>query len=989
MHADLGKLGEHAAPFVGRGEEIAVFDATLARLLKRQGGMMLLMGQPGIGKTRTARLFVERAQAAGATAAWGVAHEQEGLPPYWLWTQLLRDLLHADPSLRRRLEQSDIEALSLILPELRPKGASSGVDTARAKDGEMRFSLFDGVGRLLTQCAEQAPLLLAMDNLHLADTPSLRLLEFLGPELQRSAVLFLGTYRDVELSRGHPMSDMLARLASNTAFKRLRLRGFDMSESGALIRAALGHSPPYEIVAALHNQTEGNPFFLSEITRHIVEAGYLDGNGGGLPAFMSVPEGVREAVGLRLNRLSPRCNELLGLASVLGRQFDLSLLRVIATDFGEAEFLSCLGQAEDAQIVSAERDKPDHRAFAHALVRETLYDELPATRRIQVHAAAAQALEQRGGDLETLASLAHHCFSGQLITGADKVARHARAAADRALAITAYEDAAQFYRLAADALAFGAGAVPEKQLELKLLLGHALRHAGNVVDAMAMFMRAAEQAEALQSAESFAQAALAYEAARWRSGLPAETAIDLLLRALDKLTPTQSAMRARVLSQLAGAMAYSHHSRQAQVYAEEAVTLARGLGDAEVLSEALERAVLAHLRQPDSADMRLKLIEERLALSSTAENPEHTAAGLACACVTYMQVGRIEQFDRRMTELEGLTRRLRQPHYQYQVAMAKAGRALLAGEFAAAPKLAREAFQAGRRIGGSDAEGVFSMQMFAANRERGVLDQVAPLLADMAGVEAAESMWAPGLALLYAEIGAEARAGDMLAQLEQQGFSTIPQDDLWLTSMAFLADVCAVVDARSAARRLRQALAPYAGGNVVCGPYAVCFGPTDRLLGLLAGLEGDYANSTSWFESALAMAERLGSAPCRVRVQCDYAQTLLREGAPVAVKRAKQLLEECREGATSLGMGALEKRAATLQDETRRLMAVRGFDELTLREVEVLRLIAGGASNAEISRTLSISTATVATHVRNILSKTDSPNRTSAAAYARRHQLLP
>lgn len=348
----------------------------------------------------------------------------------------------------------------------------------------------------------------------------------------------------------------------------------------------------------------------------------------------------------------------------------------------------------------------------------------------------------------------------------------------------------------------------------------------------------------------------------------------------------------------------------------------------------------------------------------------------------------MDAFEDSLREITSLARRLRRPHFQYQAAMSAVAQSLLKGDFAQTPQLALDALKIGKRIRGADPDGIFGIQMFALHRDRGLLEEMSKALAALTASGADPPLWRPGLALLLAEIGHGEKARQVLAEIMGDGTVRLPRDDLWLTAAAFTAETCAILEERRFAKALYELLAPFAGRAVVCGPNAVCFGPVDRLLGRLASLLGRWPAARMHFDDALSMLERLQSGPLRVRTTCDFAAALLIEGSPTALKRAGVLLDGLESAATNFGMRSLAARAHALEADLRTLTAGRGLTELTAREIEVLRLLAAGKSNAAISRELSISHATVATHVRSILSKTYCANRTAAAAYAREHQLI-
>jgi ATP/maltotriose-dependent transcriptional regulator MalT len=243
--------------------------------------------------------------------------------------------------------------------------------------------------------------------------------------------------------------------------------------------------------------------------------------------------------------------------------------------------------------------------------------------------------------------------------------------------------------------------------------------------------------------------------------------------------------------------------------------------------------------------------------------------------------------------------------------------------------------------------------------------------------------------LLLAEGGKPDQAAPILEEFGRDGLNTLVQDDLWAITMGFMAEACAIVGNARLAVHLFERLEPASGMALVCGPNAACLGPVDRVLGRLKACTGAHAEACEWFERALTQAREWKSPPTVLRTACDFAESLVADGSPAALRRARELEREVGQDAQLAGMRSIAERFNHVSRNLRDLASARGFDQLTAREVEVLRLLASGASNSEISRKLGISFATVATHVRSILSKTDSRNRTAAANYARQAGLLP
>ena len=432
--------------FVGRQREMGELKAALEDSLSGRGRMVMLVGEPGIGKTRTAQELATYAGMRNAQVLWGRCHESRGAPPYWPWVQAIRAYVREREPERLRSEMgagaADIaEIVSDVreqLPDLRPPPTLDDPERAR-------FRLFDSISTLLKSASRSRPLVVILDNLHWADRPSLLLLEFLAQELADSRLLVIGTYRDADLSRQHPLSETLGNLTRERLFQRVLLRGLSHEDVGRFIEITAGIAPPVSLVRAVHTQTEGNPLFVTEVVRLLVQEGELTQERVEERESWEVriPEGVREVIGLRLNRLSQRCNETLTVASVIGREFGLDQLRLLVEDTTEERLLETLDEALSARVIEEQPREVGRYQFSHALIRQTLEDELTTTRRVRLHAHIAEALEALYGDeAEAHAvELAYHFGEAEAVLGSKKLSRYAVAAGERALASYAYEEA--------------------------------------------------------------------------------------------------------------------------------------------------------------------------------------------------------------------------------------------------------------------------------------------------------------------------------------------------------------------------------------------------------------------------------------------------------------------------------------------------------------------------------------------------------------------
>lgn len=425
-----------ARPLEGRTPDLALLHSALGAAAAGRGHMVLLAGEPGIGKTRLAEELVARATAAGAAVAWGGSNEGEGAPAFWPWIQVLRAVLaQADPT---AVAEGDWRpSLAPLVPETAAAAGAGAPDPAPSLDAESaRFRLSEAVMDGLTCVSRHRPLVVVLDDLHWADSGSLALCEFVAARLDGTRVLVVGTYRPAELAPGHPLVPTLGALARRPDLERINLRGLTEEEVGRFVARGWAVVPSRELTAALHARTEGNPFFLIELVRLLASEGAL-GQADAVAAAQ-VPAGVRDVLRRRLDRLPEATNALLRVAAVVGRRFDLGVLSA-ATDYDENRTLEAVEAALLAGIVIEDPEAVGRYQFAHTLVRQALYDELSAVRRARLHARVGSALEGLSRPEARLAALADHFYRAVPAIGPEKAVAYALAAASAAQARLAYE----------------------------------------------------------------------------------------------------------------------------------------------------------------------------------------------------------------------------------------------------------------------------------------------------------------------------------------------------------------------------------------------------------------------------------------------------------------------------------------------------------------------------------------------------------------------
>ena len=895
---------------VGRDVQLERLLAAFKRATVEGRQAVFVAGEPGIGKTTLVASFARAAHAEGARVLYGRCDEEFGAS-YQPFAEALSEYVASAPlaDLTAHVARHGSE-LARLVPAL--TGRLPDLPVPNSSDPEAdRHRLFEAVTAFLVAAARAAPIVLVLDDLHWAGPPTLLLLRQVLRTTVHVPVVVVGAYRHTDIGPEHPLTQTLADLRREAAVDRLALRGLDEEGVIAFLQAAHAASADDELdlARALHAHTSGNPFFVGELLRHLGETGatyrrqgtwsyYAEAGGVG------VPEGVREVLARRLNRLSAPAREALRWASVIGAEFRLDSLEAVAGASDGDALLDAVEEAVGAHLV-VERSCGRY-AFSHALVRETIYAEFTTTRRARRHRAVGVALESLPIDAaHRLPALVHHFAESATLGSAAKAADYAVAAAHQAFAQSAWEDAVALLERGLDALSADDPPEVARRCDLLLMLAETWCRFFDVAKMQSAAREAAELARALGSAERLARAV------RWylTSLTPAyrEEGDRLAEEALACLGDSNPALRAMVLARRAVLNRDLDMSRQA-------LELARKSGDKEALGVALfaRRATLA---PTERARERLAVAQE-LVSGAPPGGWDGWRAGHEQRAVARLAVGDRAGFDADGAATARLGADRRFWYYRQKAGLWQVTQALLDGRFDDAEELVNAASRADDDgvglVGSLLVSQVDAVQLGKLALERGrpgaATAQISSAVQRVPGHVVLRAM----LASAHAELGERDCAYRQVDAVRGQlaGGVTGVESVSW----SYLSEVAATMRDSDLALEIDDRLRPFSGLAVAAGPAAHCPGAVDRYLGQLAATLWRWDDAQRLYEAALRVDEALRSPPLVARTRYWYGRMLLERGARGDAARGRDLLAASLEVAERLGMVGLSGQAARLLD---------------------------------------------------------------------------
>jgi tetratricopeptide (TPR) repeat protein len=888
-------------PLVGRVRELQELCDAYEGARARRGGVHLILGDPGVGKTRLAAALAEHAAADGATIVWTRGWGRAA-PPYWPWVEVVRELCHDvdGETLRGELGGAADELLRLA-PELADRLPGAQPPPEHAAAGEeaseiARFTLFDALVSLLRARSAEAPVVVLIDDLQAVDEGSLVALDFVSRMLRNLAVLLVVTMHERVPERSPDGQTALSNIVR--AGRRLVLGGLSSDDVGLLIELTSGIRPAPGLALAVHARTEGNAFFAREILALLLAEGRLEDPPDELP----LPDGVRDTIRRRLVPLDENAVRTLELAAVLGRSFRLSTLEH-ASPVHRDEVLSALERAAGLGLVVEVPATVGQYRFGHGLIRETLLADMSAAARMAAHAAAGQALEHvyRGAIDSHLPELAHHFLSAAPRGDLDKAVDYAKRAADRALESLAYEQAADLFARALEALELLESDIP-RRAALLLGMGTAQSRAGRPA-ARATFAAAIAAARSIDANDTFARGALGAAPFALTPGFVDEPHVALLVEALERIGPGDDPLRVRLLGSLARALYWSDAAPRRAELVREALEMARRLGDDATLGFALSSAQVA-TSGPDSTEQGLLWLRELFALTEREGESLLSLDARSRHVDVLLELDDLAGADIAIEALERLARETRDPHAAAFAPLQRARRAAIEGRFEDARSLLADVAATSGELSSTTIPMSVTSQLVFLNwvqRGPGSMSDDVRRYAD--GLPAMP-LWRAALAASFAAAGRSAEAQLEFDRLAVDGYAALPRDSLWFGAIAALAEAVVALGLRERALELYAQLAPFAGRNAVT-PTVTFFGPVDMWLGILACAGGRGDQALEHLANARASATRNGDRMSRLRTAVVEAEVLIEHDGGEARQRAEALIAQAEVECEELGFSSV------------------------------------------------------------------------------------
>jgi DNA-binding SARP family transcriptional activator/predicted ATPase len=898
--------------FVGRAYERDRLNATFKFVEAGERHVVFLSGEPGVGKTSLSAAFGRDAFEDGAVVLYGRCDE-DLRNPYQPWVDALTHLVAQAPV---DVLAAHVQARGTTLARLAPDLAHiEKIETSSSSDAaSQRYLLFGGVVDLLARVSTLAPVVLILDDLHWADRPTLQLLRHVVTAEASLRLFLIATFRDSDVRPDHPLPDALAALHREPGVERLALRGLDDDELLTLLEMTTSHATPEGGVAlrdALLAETDGNPFFVGELLRHLVETRGISEDEHGrwiAPADMrtsGLPVSLREVIGQRIARLGTTTEGALSRAAVIGRGFDIDVLARI-TGLDDDALIELCDRAVTAMVLT-EGEAPGRYLFAHALIEHALHDDLSGSRRGRIHHQIARALEELCGNnpADRTGAIAYHWKHADPPETAKAIA-YAQLAGDRALAQLAPEEALVRYQDALDLLEAASIHDPRLRAALLVGLGEAQRQTGDPAHRETL-ITAARLADSLGAVDLLVQAALRNNRGfNSIAGAVDRDRVEILNRALTRIGATDSSDRARLLAILCVERLFDADFDERLSMATEAVAIARRIGDATALVDAI-RLCQEAITGPQTLKLRIRWNAEACDLAEGLGDPTARLFANDYRALAALEAGDLATMRTALAIFELESERIGQPFNRWQLAFHRAWTNMLEGDVDRAEHAMTEALALGDAAGfPHDAVQFYVGQLLTVRRMQGRIHETVPDLEQVAHDNAILRIFTATLAFAKSMDDVHRDVRELLDAELADDFP-LHADSTWLSASVIWAGAAAQSRHQRASMALYERLLPW--HDQFANTYITPIGAVAHSLGELAHVLGRHDDAEQWFTEALALHEALRAPFFIALTQAAWAALLVDRNKAGDSERARALAETALAVATERGYGYVARDA--------------------------------------------------------------------------------
>lgn len=879
--------------FVGRAVELELLQRSLGDATQGRPRLVLVAGEPGIGKSRLVDEFSTRAKADGAWVLRGRAHDDDICPPFWPWLQMIRQHLKGSGCSRGGEAAKAARRILELLPQWADDGSAAAPAATPAP--RSRFSLFDSVLSFVTHAAEVRPLVLCFDDVHAADAPTLALLEYVLRSLEDERVMVASTFRDTEVGGNEHVAKFIASHATSNHVRMIQLSGLSAAQVEELIADSERAALPAAELRRLLDTTGGNPFFVEEIAR-CWRSGEIAGDARISATFP--PASVQFVVERRLARLPTTARAAVQIAALLGVEVRTALLRRVWEGCGEdpASIPAAIDIAVAARILDRSDNRPGVLRFHHALVRDAAAQQLEASKRAALHRTIGDLIAALDGaqSNDRAAEIAfHYARCGDSAEDIERALTWSVRAAEYAEECFAHDAATVHYEQALELGQLKQPPNATEQCRLLLRLARAFDDAGDPSRALATYRRASESARRIGNPELFARAALGRAGNVKPVASPVDEALVSLLRdARDLLRDGPAALHAEVTARLAWATYYRPGSEaERESLCTEAIAEARQVGDSATIAAVLNSAHWATWNHAN-LDSRLSRACELVELARQVRSPELEMQGHNWLGIDLLARGDAAEATRHIIDYERLSRTVGTPWQRSFEQRFRCVFEAMAGNIADAKVHAENAHRIGRALDDRAALWVFGAQQAMLRILQGRWQEAVDILGKFAAAHVGVHVWGGALAAALARCGRRNEATQQLSRMMAAGIERIPRDNSWLATVCGLAEAAALLDRHQEAAILLRTLRPHRDQLVVVGNYIGCFGSTARYLAMLAATLGSHREACELFEAALVADGRVQHLPALAFGTFEFARFLSRHGEASDGPRIQTLLSD-------------------------------------------------------------------------------------------------